>query len=303
MSTEKENANLFQRYVWLVDTIYSSDGMTFEEINEHWKGNIMSRGEEIPLRTFHNHREAIRNIFDIDTVCARSGGYKYYIGDSNKPDRGGIQSLLLNVFSLNNLLMETKKIKSRILFDKIPNGQRFLITIVETMRDGLTLKIVYQNLSGDGENKLEVKPYCLKEFKRRWYLVAYSDYYESVRIYALDRIKEMKATGNKFKLPVDFDPEMSFYNCFGIVQKEELSFEDILIKVYGKQADIVRDLPLHRSQEELSSNEEYTIFKFYLKPTNDFLQELASHGGYIEIISPKSLSDELTNVTVEMQKK
>ena len=44
--------NLFNRYTWLVDTIYRSGRITFEEINERWLRNETSEGEEIPLRTF-----------------------------------------------------------------------------------------------------------------------------------------------------------------------------------------------------------------------------------------------------------
>lgn len=28
--------DLFNRYIWLVDTIYRANGITFEEINEKW---------------------------------------------------------------------------------------------------------------------------------------------------------------------------------------------------------------------------------------------------------------------------
>jgi hypothetical protein len=51
--------DLFHRYVWLVDTIYRTGKIIFEEINEKWLRNDSCEGKEIPLRTFHNHRTAI----------------------------------------------------------------------------------------------------------------------------------------------------------------------------------------------------------------------------------------------------
>ncbi len=71
--------DLFNRYIWLVDTIYQADGITFEEINEKWLRNSMSEGLDLPLKTFHNHRKAIENTFDINILCDKRGGYKYYI--------------------------------------------------------------------------------------------------------------------------------------------------------------------------------------------------------------------------------
>lgn len=71
--------DLFNRYIWLVDTIYQVGKITFEEINERWVCSEMSGGEEIPLRTFHNHRKAIEELFDINIECNKRGGYYYYI--------------------------------------------------------------------------------------------------------------------------------------------------------------------------------------------------------------------------------
>lgn len=60
---------LFDRYIWLIDTIYRAGKITFEEINKRWLRTEMSNGEEIPLRTFHNHRKAIETMFDINIEC------------------------------------------------------------------------------------------------------------------------------------------------------------------------------------------------------------------------------------------
>ena len=58
--------DLFNRYIWLVDTIYRQpEGLTFDEINEKWESSSSSDGNPIPLRTFHNHRAAIEDLFEI----------------------------------------------------------------------------------------------------------------------------------------------------------------------------------------------------------------------------------------------
>lgn len=54
--------DLFNRYVWLVNTIYRAGRITFEEINERWVDNEMSGGEDLPLKTFHNHRKAVQDM-------------------------------------------------------------------------------------------------------------------------------------------------------------------------------------------------------------------------------------------------
>ena len=54
--------DLFDKYIWLVDTIYRAGKITFEEINERWLRSRLSEGEDIPLRTFHNWRIAIEQV-------------------------------------------------------------------------------------------------------------------------------------------------------------------------------------------------------------------------------------------------
>jgi hypothetical protein len=136
--------NLFNRYIWLVDTIYRAGKITFEEINRKWLRNDMSKGEDLPLRTFHNHRIAIEEMFDINIECDKYNGYSYFIENKDDLEKGGIRSWLLNTFAVNNLINESHHLKRRILFEEIPSGQRFLTTIIEAMRDELTLEVTYQ---------------------------------------------------------------------------------------------------------------------------------------------------------------
>lgn len=53
-------ANLFGRYVWLIDTLRRYKRLTFQEISELWQESGLGYGEELPLRTFHNHQRPSR---------------------------------------------------------------------------------------------------------------------------------------------------------------------------------------------------------------------------------------------------
>ena len=66
--------DLFRRYIWLVDTINRAKRITFGEINQKWKNSTISEGNDLPLRTFHNHREAIEETFNILIVCDKEIG-------------------------------------------------------------------------------------------------------------------------------------------------------------------------------------------------------------------------------------
>ena len=283
--------DLFNRYIWLVDTIYRADGITFEEINEKWLRNSMSEGLDLPLKTFHNHRKAIEDMFGINIVCDKRGGYKYYIENADDMEKGGVRTWLLNTFAVNNLINESHHLKRRIVFEQIPSGQNFLTPVIEAMRDGMSIEIKYKSFWRQDEYTTEVEPYFVKVFKQRWYLIARNKIKDAIRIYALDRIHALTQTGNAFVMPKDFSPEEYFYNSFGIISQDNCPPEIVELKVYGTQKEYFRTLPLHHSQEEVENADGYSIFRYYLSPTYDFIQEILSHGCNVEVLVPKHVRD------------
>ena len=83
----------------------------------------MSNGEDMALRTFHHHRHAIEEIFDINIECDKRNGYCYYIENADDIEKGGIRNWLLNTFAVNNLINESHHLKHRILFEKSPHAK------------------------------------------------------------------------------------------------------------------------------------------------------------------------------------
>jgi hypothetical protein len=289
--------DLFNRYIWLVDTIYSRpEGLTFEEINEKWERSSNSEGNPIPLRTFHNHRVAIEELFEINIECNKST-YKYTIDNAEDLEKGGVRRWLLNTFAVNNMINESHKLKQRILFEDIPSGQQFLTPIIEAMRDGVMLEMTYHSYWRDNAYTFTFEPYFVKVFKQRWYVIGKSD---NVRIYALDRIQKLETLTTKYKMPNDPFPEEYFYNCFGIIHDEDVYPEEIKLKITSSQANYLRALPLHHSQKEIETSEDYSIFTYYIKPTFDFRQEILSLGEDAEVLSPAAFREEIGKVILKM---
>ncbi len=284
--------DLFDKYIWLVDTIYRAGKITFEGINERWLRSRLSEGEDIPLRTFHNWRIAIEQVFDININCNRRGGYYYYIENANDMQKGGIRNWLLNTFAVNNLINESHHLKRRILFEEIPSGRKYLTSVIEAMRDGLEIELYYQSYWYEEPSTYTLQPYCIKVFKQRWYVIDFCKERNNIRTFSLDRIQQLTTLDAKFVYPKDFDPEAYFADYFGIMI-ENKKLETIRIKVYGMYVQYIRALPLHRSQCEIETTEDYSIFEYRMKPTLDFRQELLSRGADVEVLAPLSFREEM----------
>ena len=291
---------LFSRYVWLLETIHRAGKITFEEINARWLRSELSGGETLSLRTFHHHRDAIEELFDINIECIKRGGYCYYIEDTEELEKGCVRKWLSNSFAVDNLIVESRKLKSRILLEEVPSGKRYLIPLIEAMRDGMIVEVDYQSFRQQVPANFEIEPYCLKLFRQRWYVVARSPHYNRVMIYSLDRILDLEVSEKTFYYPDELNPQSYFDACFGIVADDDIGIETVQLKVYAPQDKYFDALPLHHSQRTVEVTEGHTVYEYRIRPTYDFVQELLSHGADVEVLQPSLLRSRLGDIAKEM---
>ncbi|MCD8296883.1 MAG: WYL domain-containing protein [Prevotella sp.] len=301
-------ANLFGRYVWLVDIIRRYKYLSYEQINQLWLKSGLSYGEDLPLRTFHNHRKAIKDIFDIYINCDNNNGYRYFIDDPEHLEGDSLRNWLLDSYSVLNHIQADKKLEGRIIFENIPSGHLWLTTITDAIRQNKELFITYQGFGKPKNNSFEIEPYYLKVVTRRWYVIARNPYYSQLnaklgkspsdvyRVYALDRILKIEETGNSFVLHKDFNIDKFFEGCCGVTNSHA-DIERVTVMAYDNFADYLRSLPLHSSQKELETNDNGTIFEYHVKPTIEFFQAILAKGEQLEILEPESMRNVMWNIT------
>lgn len=59
MINNDRGQSLITKYVWVIETIYRRRKISFKELNELWLRDDISRGVDIPKRTFDNWRYVI----------------------------------------------------------------------------------------------------------------------------------------------------------------------------------------------------------------------------------------------------
>lgn len=281
--------NFFKRYIWLVDLINRRKYVSFKEISEAWmRSPLNETGDPLSERTFFNHKDAIAGMFGIEILNDRSLGF--YIGRS---DVGSDETSdwMLHTLCLNNVLHENADMKDRILMEKVPSSERFLTDIISAMRDFRVIRLCYQSFRHPEPFCFNVRPYCVKYFKQRWYLLGDSDL--GLRIYSLDRFVDMEELEEHFEIPKGFDAEEYFGNYFGVIIGEEP--EDVKIRVVPDQVKYFRTLPMHGSQRETVQEDGSSVFSYHIAPTFDFVQEILSHGADVEVLEPIELRESIAD--------
>ena len=104
-------------------------------------------------------------------------------------------------------------------------------------------------------------------------------------------------------MPKNWTAKDFFDGCFGIIAEQSVKIQPVKLKVSAGQANYIRDLKMHESQEEIERNEEYSIFTFNLRPEFDFQQELLWNGEDMEVLEPLWLRKEIAGKIKRMWNK
>ena len=268
--------------------------LSFKEIETRWKNTYMCEGG-LSIRTFHECREGIKDMFGLDIACDRSKGNVYYVKNPEILDKQKTGKWLLQNYSIPQDFVTYNSMRDRILLEEIPRGMDFLNAIIKAMQMYVELQVDYQRYEGEQEEHLQefhIQPYALKVFNRRWYLLGYIKEKNDLRIIALDRILDLKVLSKSFELPEDFDARKCFANVVGIDVNKDLPVTKVKIRAYGIQADYLRSTPLHNSQSEgRSKHGEFAEFTYKLCITPDLISQLLAMGERVEVLEPETLRD------------
>jgi len=285
---------LFLQYIWLVNTIHKHGRLTLEEINDLWVDTEMSEGVPIARSTFNRHRDAILDMFGIVIDCDKKDGFRYFIYNEEVLAEESIQNWMLSTLSVNSELAESKGVHNRILLESIPSNGTYLHRFIGAMKKGVRVSVQYRRYGSDQSSYMKVDPFFVKLHGRRWYaLVKFPEPTSYLFTLAFDRIVSLELTDEKYAYDRDFDPARWFSDCYGIVRDEEVPVEKVVIRAFDKEANYLRDLPLHHSQQEIFAGEAYTDFALMLRPTADFFSPLLARGAAIKIMEPQWLADEI----------
>lgn len=282
----------YHNYIKLLNLLLNYDKLTYEEITLLWE-NPPTDDVYPPIRTFHEYKKGIKEMFGIDIECDRSKNV-YYVKNPEVLEDNKTSQWLLDKYSIPKGFSAFSLLKDRVLLEEIPLGQAFLGHILEAMRQNVELKVDYQQYQSEQQQTFHFQPYALKVFNHRWYLLGYLKEQDDLRTIALDRILHLEKLATTFSLPAKFDARKYFEDVIGIYVDKNLPVEKVRIRANSKQADYLRSTPLHNSQREgRSKHGEFAEFTYHLCVTPDLISQLMAMGENIEILEPKSLREEV----------
>lgn len=290
-------SELLQKYIWLVQTFIRAgeDGLSLQEISDKWESRFDS---PYSRRTFNNHRKDVEDVFGIYIDCNRRTNRYFIEYSEDVADENAESAWLINTFTVGKVLsMGRQRLSGRVAVENIPSGHQHLTSVMEAMTDNHEIVIGYRKYSSTEAERLTLQPYAVKESAKRWYMIAYCVERQGLRVYGLDRIQYLEITDRSYKMPRGFDVDELFATSFGIYLPEQRA-QKIVFRTSAKEAKYLRDLPLHSSQCEEESGQDYVTFSIFVcakdkngKFYNDLIMELCRYGSRIEVLSPEDVRE------------
>ena len=202
---------------------------------------------------------------------------------------------MLSTLTTGLTLSGSSAIKDSIILERVPAGYEFLPVILQAIRQQRTITMGYQKFGCQPYQK-PVNPYAVRLFRQRWYMLA--DNGEHTAVYSLDRMQSAMLTDERFDRPRDFSAEGYFAEYFGVMV-DGTPMEHVVVRAYGKMANLLRTLPLHDSQHEVATGDGYTDFAMDIRPSIDFISELLSKVDSLDVLQPESLKLRMRSILEE----
>ena len=283
---------LLQKYIWLVQTFIRAGekGLSLEEISAKWEDRFDSAYSR---RTFNNHREAVEDVFGIRIDCNRSTNRYFVEYSEDVSDEDAERAWLINTFTVNNMLsLGKERLSGRVSVEDIPSGHNHLTSVMEAMTEGHVIRISYLKYTSSKAEIYTLRPYAVKEFAKRWYIIGYCLEREALRVYGLDRVHSLDILEEGFEMEKGFDVDELFATSFGIYLPEAAA-KTITFRTSATEAKYLRDLPIHSSQVEVSSDGRTVTFSIFVCPNRNLIMEFCKYGNRLEVLSPESIRNEV----------
>ena len=155
--------NQLKKCLWVLDTIYRTGGISYKDIADRWD---REHGDDemgkLSNSTFRYYIDLLQDLFDVNIDCIVSDGYKYRITSEHDLDGHQAKSWLLSAFAVNNVLNGNRTLQGRVIYEEIPSGEKFLLPILEAIRQNKEIDIIYTPFYRSEPKVHHVQPYAVR---------------------------------------------------------------------------------------------------------------------------------------------
>lgn len=284
-----------KKCLYLINLLERKGAMTLKEINDAYQYSSLYEGEDFQPRTFLRYKDFIEETFPCYVEFNnRTGKYELHRHKALYGEDDSLYDYLLSAYHIEGMTELALKHRDKIILSEAPNGVENVQIILEAIDKKRGIECEYYSFNRKTVKHQLLIPYFLRTWEQRWYLAAEPDnHHHGISIFALERMEDIKLTEGKMVPSNKISAEEYFDGSFGVNHSDEQKPEIIRLKVYGAQVEYVRALPIHESQQEIETTDEWSIFELRVVPCYNLYQQFLWHREKLEVLEPKHVREEL----------
>jgi hypothetical protein len=266
-----------------------SEGRFFEYVNrlireEKQNRDGWARELSVTVRTITNFNHKLEKEYGI-TVSKKNSPHGHYYIDKDKNSRyDAFINFIQNLNSPTKIaesFTDRDGIGKHLIFHQDWNKvgwMKHFDTIVSVINNQQYISIKYYSFRTEEHDQfMYFMPYWMKQNAYfRWYIIGFEKNDGTFpTVIGLDKIKTINVDDKKFYRNPGLEHYKDVYeNVFGVYTYENREPETIRIECTRFQAQYIKSLPLHPSQEVESENDDVAIFRYKLVINHEFAYEL-----------------------------
>lgn len=179
-----------------------------------------------------------------------------------------------------------------------------LSLVIDATSNHQPMSITYRNYKENGrEEVVLLHPYFVKQYNNRWFLFGLHHHRNQISNLALDRMIDVRISESiKFIPNKDIDFSHYFDDVVGVtIPYDDVEKEHIVLQFSKQRFPYVTSKPIHHSQEIVSENE--CMISIDVRPNQELIALLLSFGSDVEIVSPASIREYISEKIKEIYKK
>ena len=176
-----------------------------------------------------------------------------------------------------------------------PERVKILEIIAQAWVEQKKVRVRYQGLKSTGITNHVVSPYLIEPsiWSDSVYVIAYSDTFEKVMPFKIDRIETASLSSELFEIPADFDDQQLLKHAWGIWYGDE---EPVTVKLrFNKDAARrVKESIWHPLEKVEDAEDGGCIWSAEVAEWREMLPWVRGWGADVEVLEPKELRAALT---------
>ena len=159
--------------------------------------------------------------------------------------------------------------------------------------DKQPLKLTYQSFKQDSEEIVTVHPYYLKQYNKRWFLIAWNKDLGFMANFAFDRIKGIENANVDFR-PTDVNWMDYFDEMIGVSKDTRTAPQKVKLWVSAASWPYVRTKPLHGATQRLvQMDEKGAVITIEVYLNYELEQQILSFGENMKVLEPVELKERI----------